>query len=677
MEYKAPVEDMLFLMRELEDLDGLARLPGYEDATPDTVAAILEESATFCEQVLAPLNAVGDRAPPVWHADGVTTSPGFAPAYRQFRESGWQGLQHPPEYGGQGLPRLLAAACNEMRNAANLSFALCPLLSDGAIDALLIAGSPAQRALYLPRLVSGEWTGTMNLTEPQAGSDLAQVRTRALPDGGAPSGGVPGGNGRYRLFGTKIFITYGEHDFAANIVHLVLARLPDAPPGVKGLSLFLVPKFVVDADGVPGARNDVQCVSIEHKLGIHGSPTAVLQFGERDGALGELLGAPNRGLETMFIMMNAARFGVGVQGIGIADRAYQAARAYALDRVQGRPVAGAGAGAGAGAANAAQPGASAAALAGRPPGEQATAASPAPGDARAVRAVRTIVAHPDVRRMLATMRALTEGARALAFHCAALNDLAHHAPDADVRRRAAALGDYLVPVVKGWSTEMSVEVTSLAVQVHGGMGFIEDTGVAQFYRDARILPIYEGTTAIQANDLVGRKTVRDGGQVARSLLDAIDVTLAALRDPQRISAHGTDDAAVAVSLASIALQLQAGRDAFAAAVAFIVAHAETDPVAVYAGSVPYLKLAGIVLSGWQLARAALVVSGGKGAGGSVGGGEDDASAVPAGSASFALAKLATARFFAEQILPQAQALQVAIVTARGGEGVWALPDELC
>ncbi|MGI4856862.1 MAG: acyl-CoA dehydrogenase family protein, partial [Janthinobacterium lividum] len=513
MEYKAPVEDMLFLMRELEDLDGLARLPGYEEATPDTAAAVLDESAAFCERVLAPLNGVGDREPAVCRAGEVTTPPGFAAAYRQFRESGWQGLQHPVEYGGQGLPRLLATACNEMRNAANLSFALCPLLSDGAIDALLIAGSPAQRARYLPRLVSGEWTGTMNLTEPQAGSDLAQVRSRALPDGAVAGDGAPGGEGRYRVFGTKIFITYGEHDFAANIVHLVLARLPDAPPGVKGLSLFVVPKFVVDADGVPGARNDVQCVSIEHKLGIHGSPTAVLQFGERGGALGELLGEPNRGLETMFIMMNAARFGVGVQGIGIADRAYQAARAYALDRVQGRPVTGRKVADGAGAGSRQADGAG---------GDATEAGAREAAGSRA--AARTIVAHPDVRRMLATMRALTEGARALAFHCAALDDRAHHAPDAAERHRMAALGDFLVPVVKGWSTEMSVEVTSLAVQVHGGMGFIEDTGVAQFYRDARILPIYEGTTAIQANDLVGRKTARDGGAVARSLIEAMDET---------------------------------------------------------------------------------------------------------------------------------------------------------
>ncbi|MCY0388627.1 acyl-CoA dehydrogenase [Robbsia sp. Bb-Pol-6] len=651
MGYKAPVEDMLFLMRELEDLDGLAQLPGYEEATPDTVAAILAESATFCEQVLAPLNVVGDREPPVWQAGEVTTTPGFAAAYRQFRDAGWQGLPHPVEYGGQGLPRLLAAACNEMRNAANLSFALCPLLSDGAIDALLIAGSPAQRARYLPRLVSGEWTGTMNLTEPQAGSDLAQVRTRAVPDG----------ESRYRVFGTKIFITYGEHDFAANIVHLVLARLPDAPPGVKGLSLFVVPKFVVDAEGRPGARNDLHCVSIEHKLGIHGSPTAVLQFGERDGALGELLGEPNRGLETMFIMMNAARFGVGVQGVAIADRACQAARAYALERVQGRPATAQGT---IGPARVA--------------GEDGGAGHPGAGHPGAGHPeARTIVAHPDVRRMLATMRALTEGARALAFHCAAANDLAHRAPGDDVRRRMAALCDYLVPVVKGWATEMSVEVASLAVQVHGGMGFIEDTGVAQFYRDARILPIYEGTTAIQANDLVGRKTVRDGGAVARSLIGEIDATLAALR---RAPSAGVRDAA-AVSLASIATQLQAGRDAFAAVVAFIVERAEADPAAVYAGSVPYLKLAGIVLSGWQLARAALVVCQVPGDGVNENAGEGSGVATVPGAvpepARFAVVKLATVRFFAEQILPQAEALRVAIVSARGGEGVWGLADELC
>jgi alkylation response protein AidB-like acyl-CoA dehydrogenase len=582
-------------------------------------------------------------------------------------------------YGGQHLPRVVAAACNEMWNAANLSFALCPLLSDGAIDALLIAGTEAQRATYLPKLVSGEWAGTMNLTEAQAGSDLAQVKTRAIAQA----------DGRYRLFGQKIFITYGEHDFCENIVHLVLARLPDAPSGVKGLSLFLVPKFWPLADGAAGERNDVACVSLEHKLGIHGSPTAVLQFGEQGGAWGELVGAPNQGLQTMFIMMNAARFGVGVQGIGIADRAYQAARAYAQQRVQGRPPSAVGtslvsvhsahvAGAGAGG----------------PQSHGAASAQDAASqrDSTGNRTPRPIVSHPDVRRMLATMRALTEGARALAMETAAASDFAHFATDPEMRRKQLARHEYLVPIVKGWSTEMAVEVASLAVQVHGGSGFIEETGVAQYYRDARILPIYEGTTAIQANDLVGRKTVKDGGEAARKLVDAMDATLEALarmagatqdspfdamgsvsqvaRAGERakgesVAAHGSDALALSdadrASFVAIAIHLQVARDAFVAAVEFVVGGMESDPVAVYAGSVPYLKLAGLVLSGWQLARGALLAHA--------------VSGQPYCDAGFAGEKLAIARFFAETLLPQCLALRVAVVSGRGGEGVWAWSDE--
>jgi alkylation response protein AidB-like acyl-CoA dehydrogenase len=611
MNYQAPVEDMLFLMTELADLDKVAALPGFEDATPDTVAAVLEEAARFSGNVLAPLNATGDREPAVWRDGAVTTSPGFADAYRQFTAAGWQGLQHPETYGGQGLPKLVAAACNEMLNAANLSFALCPLLSDGAIEALLTAGSEAQRALYLPRLISGEWAGTMNLTEPQAGSDLAQVRTRAVPQD----------DGRYRVFGTKIFITYGEHDLTDNIVHLVLARLPDAPPGVKGISLFVVPKFLVDETGAIGERNDVHCVSIEHKLGIHGSPTAVLQFGDAGGAIGEMVGLPNRGLEYMFIMMNAARFGVGLQGIGIADRAYQAARAYAKERVQGKAV-------------------------------SASAARPV--------TARPIISHPDVRRMLMTMRGLTEGARAVAYRAASANDLAHHSTDTAERAHYAALNEYLVPVIKGWSTEMSVEVASLAVQVHGGMGFIEETGVAQYYRDARILPIYEGTTAIQANDLVGRKTVRDQGAVAKALAGEIEATAEALCEAARASEVDGE----AASFTSIATQLQTAGEAFAEAVDFIVANVEGDPVAVYAGSVPYLKLTGIVLSGWQLGSSALAARAASKRPGAA-----------SGAVRFAQDKLATARFFAEHILPQALALKTAIVSARGDEGMLEWDDD--
>ena len=471
MTYTAPLKDMLFVIDELADLDAIAALPGFEDATRDTAQAVLEENARFCQDVVAPLNRVGDTAPSSWKDGVVTTTKGFKEAFKSYADAGWQGVQHGADYGGQGLPKLIAAPCIEMLNAANMSFALCPLLTDGAIEALMTAGSDAQKAKYLAKLIAGQWTGTMNLTEPQAGSDLAQVRTRA----------VPTGDGKYRVFGQKIYITYGEHDMADNIVHLVLARTPDAPEGVKGISLFTVAKTLVEADGSLGARNDVYCASIEHKLGIKASPTAVLLFGDghfsvdgEAGAIGELVGEENRGLEYMFVMMNAARFQVGMQGIAVADRAYQQAVAYAKDRVQSRDVAG--------------------------------SSGPV-----------AIIRHPDVRRMLMTMRAQVEAARAIAYVTAAAYDVAHHHPEPAVRKQNQAFYEYLVPVVKGWSTELSIDVASLGVQVHGGMGFIEETGAAQHYRDARILTIYEGTTAIQANDLVGRKTVRDGGAFAKSL----------------------------------------------------------------------------------------------------------------------------------------------------------------
>ncbi len=594
MSYIAPIKDMLFVMRELAGLDEVGRLPGFEEATFDTAQAVLGESAKLCEEVLAPLNVEGDRNPSVWKDGAVTATPGFKEAFRQFVEGGWQGVQHPFDYEGQGLPKLIGTPCVEMLNAANLSFALCPLLTDGAIEALLTAGSEEQKQRYVPRLIAGEWTGTMNLTEPQAGSDLALVRTRAEPQG----------DGSYRLFGTKIFITWGEHDMADNIVHLVLARTPDAPEGVKGISLFIVPKFLVNDDGSLGARNDVHCVSIEHKLGIKASPTAVLQFGDHGGALGHLVGEANRGLEYMFIMMNAARFAVGMQGIAVAERAYQKAVAYAKERVQSRPV-----------------------------------------DGSAKEAV-TIIHHPDVRRMLATMRALTEGARALAYVAAAESDIAHRHPDEAARAEHQAVYEYLVPIVKGWSTELSIEVASLGVQVHGGMGFIEETGAAQYYRDARILTIYEGTTAIQANDLVGRKTLRDGGAVAKRLIARIDETVEAL---------STQDGA---AFASMRARLSAGARSLSAVVDFVLANAKRDPNAVFAGSVPYLQLAGIVLCGWQMARAMLV-----------------AASRESTDPSFYGAKIATARFYAEHVLPRAAALEAAIVSARGGEGVLALAED--
>ena len=484
MSYTAPVKDMLFAIEHLANIEQIAQIPGFEDAGLDTAAAVLEECAKFNEGVLAPLNWEGDKNPSSWKDGVVTTTPGFKEAFRQYAEGGWQGLQHPADFGGQGLPKTIGAACIEMTNSANMSFALCPLLTDGAIEALLTAGSDELKATYLEKLVTGEWTGTMNLTEPQAGSDLALVRTRAEPQP----------DGTYKIFGTKIFITYGEHDMAENIIHLVLARVQGAPEGVKGISLFVVPKFMVNKDGSLGARNDAHCVSIEHKLGIKASPTAVLQFGDHGGAVGYLVGEENRGLEYMFIMMNAARYAVGMQGIAISERAYQKAVQYAKDRVQSRPVDG------------------------------------------SIAASAPIIHHPDVKRMLMTMRATVEGCRAMATVAAAAFDAAHHHPDADTRKQNQAFYEFMVPLVKGYSTETSLEVTSLGVQVHGGMGFIEETGAAQYYRDAKILTIYEGTTAIQANDLVGRKTARDGGTSAKAIADQIAKTEAALR------ASGTADA---------------------------------------------------------------------------------------------------------------------------------------
>ncbi len=588
MSYTAPVKDMLFVMNELAGLAAVNALPGCEDATPETAEAILEENARFCSEVIAPLNHSADKAPSSWADGKVTTSPGFKEAFRQFGEAGWQGVQHPVEFGGQGLPKLLATPCIEMLNSANLSFALCPLLTDGTIEALMTAGTQQQKETFIANFISGKWTGTMNLTEPQAGSDLALVRTRAVPEG----------DGTFKLFGTKIFITYGEHDMAENIVHLVLARTPNAPEGVKGISLFIVPKFLVNADGSLGARNDVHCVSIEHKLGIKASPTAVLQFGDHGGAIGTLVGEENRGLEYMFIMMNAARFAVGIQGLSVSERAYQKAVSYARDRIQSRDLAG----------------------------------SPGPV---------AIIHQPDVRRMLMSMRAQIEAARALSYVAAATSDAAHFSNDEATRKSNQAFYEYLVPIVKGWITEMSIDVTSTGVQVHGGMGFIEETGAAQHYRDARILPIYEGTTAIQANDLVGRKTVRDGGAVAKGIIAQVRQTVAELQGDAQLQ--------------PIAARLAEAADALEQVVGYVVANVKSDIKAVFAGSVPYLKMAGVVLGGWQMARAAAIAAG------KLKSGEGDGK--------FYEAKLATARFYAEQILPQALAYRTAIVDGgAGGDG---------
>jgi alkylation response protein AidB-like acyl-CoA dehydrogenase len=588
MTYRAPLKDMLFVMKELAGLEEVARLPGYEDAGIDTAAAVLEECARFNEQVLAPLNWEGDKTPSSFHAGEVRTTPGFKQAFSQFAAGGWQGLSHPVAFGGQGLPKLIHAACGEMVQSANMSFALCPLLTDGAIEALLTAGSPEQQQTYIPPMIEGRWTGTMNLTEPQAGSDLSLVRTRAEPQP----------DGTYKLFGTKIYITYGEHDMADNIVHLVLARVAGAPEGVKGISLFICPKILAD-----GTRNDVHCVSIEHKLGIKASPTAVLQYGDRGGAVGYLIGQENRGLEYMFVMMNAARFGVGVQGIAVAERAYQKAVQYARDRVQSRPVDG-----------------------------SMPAASP-------------IIHHPDIRRMLMTMRAHTEGCRAMALAAAAAFDAAHAHPDAAVRKDNQAFYEFLVPLVKGLSTEMSLDVASLGVQVHGGMGFIEETGAAQYLRDAKILTIYEGTTAIQANDLVGRKTARDGGAMARAMAERVAATEAQLLS--RTSEAGKH----------MARRLAAARQAFLDVVAFVAERSKADPNAAYAGSVPYLMLTGTLVCGWQMARALVAAED------CLAAGEDPA---------FMKAKITTCRFYADHLLPRTLAWRDSIVDGASGVTEMAL-----
>ncbi len=593
MSYTAPLKDMLFNIKNLANIDQIAQIPGFEEAGFDTAQAVLEECAKLNEGVIAPLNWDGDKNPSSLKDGVVTTTPGFKAAFKQYAEGGWQGLQHPVDFGGQGLPKTIGAACGEMLNSANMSFALCPLLSDGAIEALLTAGSDELKATYLEKLVSGQWTGTMNLTEPQAGSDLALVRTRAEPQP----------DGTYMIFGTKIFITYGEHDMADNIVHLVLARVVGAPEGVKGISLFVVPKFMVNKDGSLGARNDVHCVSIEHKMGIKASPTAVLQYGDHGGAVGYLVGQENRGLEYMFIMMNAARYAVGVQGIAIAERAYQKAVGYARDRVQSRPV----------------------------DGSMNTSAP--------------IIHHPDVKRMLMTMRAYTEGCRAMASVAAAAYDAAHHHPDADVRKQNAAFYEFMVPLVKGYSTEMSLEVTSLGVQVHGGMGFIEETGAAQYYRDAKILTIYEGTTAIQANDLVGRKTARDGGQTAKGIAKQIEAT-------ESLLAQGSAQAQ------AVGKRLQAAREAFVDVVDFVAGNTKASPNAVFAGSVPYLMLAGNLVAGWQLARALLVA-------------EELAS--KGEEKAFMDAKVTTARFYADHILSKAPGIRDSIV--EGADSVTALALE--
>ncbi|GAB3248332.1 acyl-CoA dehydrogenase [Chitinimonas naiadis] len=592
MSYKAPLADMRFVLNELAGLNEVAALPGFEDVNPELVDAILDEAAKLAENVLAPLNRIGDQHGNKLNDGVVTTAPGFKDAYSQFVENGWVGLHAPAEFGGQGMPHLVATAVEEMWKGSNMAFSLCPLLTLGAIAAIEHHASPDLQATYLPKMAEGTWTGTMNLTEPQAGSDLAQVRSKA----------VPSDDGTYKISGQKIFITYGEHDMAENIVHLVLARLPDAPAGVKGISLFVVPKFLVNADGSLGARNDVKCVSIEHKLGIHGSPTCVMSYGDNGGATGWLVGEANRGLSYMFTMMNAARLGVGVEGMALAEAAYQKAVGYAKDRVQSREL-----------------------------GSE----NPAPA---------AIIRHADIRRMLMTMRALTEAERALTYFACGALDKANRHPDSAEQQKWNAVVGYLTPIVKGWNTENASRIASLGVQVHGGMGFIEETGAAQYLRDARISAIYEGTTGIQAMDLIGRKTASEKGMTAKALLGEAEAVVAQLRG---------------AGLEDIATALDKSLSHARSTTSYVVEQFDAQPKAVAAGSVPFLELMGLTLGGWQLGRAALIAK--------------QKLAAGEGDAAFYEAKVTTARFYAAYLLPQTSSL--AEVILHGADSVLALPDD--
>ncbi len=588
--YAAPLRDIRFVFEHVTPLAELTALDDFAHADPELVAGLLEEAGRFAADAIAPTNRDGDLEGSRVEGDGVVTPASFKTAYRQYVEAGWGAVQHPAAFGGGAFPLTVANAVKEMMTSANMAFSLGPLLTTGAVYLLSHHGSEEQQQTYLPRMVSGEWSGTMNLTEPQAGSDVGAVTTRA----------VPADDGSYRITGQKIYITYGEHDLVEQIVHLVLARLPDAPPGTKGISLFLVPKFLVEDDGSLGARNDVQVVSVEHKLGIHGSPTCVMAFGEGgEGAVGELVGEPNEGMRAMFTMMNDARLGVGLQGVAVAERAFQQSLAYAQERRQGRGPTSA-------------------------PGEQ----SP-------------IVEHADVRRMLLTQKASIEAMRAVCYANAHALDQAEHADDPVVREQQTKLADLLTPLSKSWSTDLGVELTSLALQIHGGMGYVEETGSAQHYRDARIAPIYEGTNGIQALDLVGRKLPYDGGAFVKGFLADLRTEVDELPD----------------ELAAIADGVRAGLDALEEATAWIAARRET-PVDVFAGASPYLRVFATVVGGALLARGAAAAQH-----------RLDAGDLGGYDAGFLAAKVTSARFFATQLLPAAVGLLPSVMA--GAEDLYA------
>ncbi len=586
------MRDIEFALEHVADLSALSGFEAFSHADPSMVRGVLDEAARFMNDVIGPLNRVGDVEGSTWHDGQVHTPTGFKEAYARYVEAGWGGVPFDPAYGGGGFPWLVATALQEMLASASMAFSMGPLLTQGAIDMLAHHADETQREIFLPKMVLGEWTGTMNLTEPEAGSDVGALRTKA----------VPAGDGTWRITGTKIFITFGEHDMAENIIHLVLARTPDAPPGTKGISCFIVPKYLVNDDGSLGERNDVVCASIEHKMGIKASPTCVLSYGDKgEGAVGYLIGEENQGMRYMFTMMNNARLSVGLEGLALAERAYQDARAYAQERRQGRAV-------------------------GAPAGESSF-----------------IVEHADVRRMLLTQKANIEAMRGLLYLTAEAMDRAAHEPDEARREASRELADLLIPIAKGWSTDLGVSMTSLAIQVYGGMGYIEETGVAQHFRDARIPPIYEGTNGIQGMDLVGRKLpMRAGGVMADFIagVRALDADLAAAGD----------------DLTTIRHHLHEATDALENATRWILTHGAQDPNQALAGATPYLRLFGVVAGGWVMARQALAATA------LIAAGEGDAD--------FLAAKVATARFYAEHLLPEALGL-VAPVTA-GAAGLFAI-----
>jgi alkylation response protein AidB-like acyl-CoA dehydrogenase len=586
-DYVPPLRDISFVLEQLVDLGDLAKLEAYTHADPDTVFGIIEESGRFVADVVGPLNRIGDAGSTLDGDGKVTTPPGFREAYRRYVDAGWGSVPFPSEFGGGGFPWLVAIVMQEMLASASMAFSLCPLLTQGAIEMLAQHGSPGQQATFLEKMVSGEWTGTMNLTEPQAGSDLGAVRAKA----------VPAGDGTWRITGQKIFITFGEHDLAGNIIHLVLARVPGALPGTKGISCFIVPKYLVNDDGSLGARNDLRCVSIEHKLGIHASPTCVMSYGDAGGAIGYLVGEANQGMRYMFTMMNTARLSVGLQGLSIAERAYQDALRYAQERRQGR-------------------------AAGAPAGE-----------------LSPIVEHPDVRRMLLTMKAYIEAMRAILYTNAVSIDLARHHHDPAEREARRELVELLTPISKAWCTDLGVDLASIGLQVHGGMGYVEETGVAQYLRDSRISPIYEGTNGIQAIDLVIRKVpMRDGGVVADLLaeMEALDPELATA---------GPELAGMRPALAN-------GVTALREATSWILSRGAAEPADALAGATPYLRLSGLVIGGWLMAQSALAAS----------------RLLPDADGPdevFLREKIGTARFYTEQLLPQAVGLLPAVTAGAG------------